>query len=81
MEDNKHAGFGHVVHDTVVLPERGGALGRRFDHVLLSSGVIPRQHSTEVHALLPALIRPGVGVTGRVTSIDRKVCAIPITSS
>lgn len=40
MEDNEYAGFGHVVHDTVVLLT--GVLLWRYDHVLLSSGVIPR---------------------------------------
>lgn len=73
MEDNEHVGSGDIVHDTVILLNRDGALGRWCDHILLSSGVIPGQHSTEVHAFLPTLIRPGVGVTGRVTSLDSKV--------
>lgn len=81
MEDNEHGGFGHIVHDTVVLLNGDGAFGRRHDHALCSGGEIPRQHSTEVHALLPVWIRPGVGVLGRVTSIDSKVCAIAVTSS
>lgn len=81
VEDNEHAGLGHVVHDTVVHLNGVVALGRRCDHVLLSGGEIPRQHLTEVHALLPSLIWPGVGVLGRVTSIDSKVRTVPITSS
>lgn len=81
MEDNKHGRYGHLVHKAVILLNRDGALGWRYDHVLFSKCVIPRQHVTEVHALLPLWIWLGVGVVGRVTSIDSKVCAIAKTSS
>ncbi len=64
VEDDEHAGCSQFVHDTVVHLNGAAALGWRCDHVLLSGGVIPRQHSTEVHALLPSLIWLGVGVMG-----------------
>ena len=82
VEDDEHGGVGHFVHHTVVLLKgHGSAFGRCDYHALLSEGEIPRQNSTQVHALLPVCIRLGVGVRGRVVSIDSKVCAIAITSS
>lgn len=81
VEDDKHAGIGHSVHDAVVLLSGGGALGRRYDHALLPNGEVPRQHSTEVHALLTVLVGWGVGVAGRVVSCNCKVGAIAVTSS
>ena len=64
MEGYEHGGIGHVVHDAVVLLNRGGAFGRWYNRVSSSSGEVPRQHPTEVHALLPFLIGPGVDVIG-----------------
>lgn len=80
MEDDKHIGLGHIVHNTIVLLNPGGVLGRWGDHIFLSKGVIPCEHSAEIHELLPILWL-GVGVPGRVFSVDCKVCAIAITSS
>lgn len=81
MENNKHAGVDHSVHDAVVLLDGDGSLGWWHDHVLLANSEIPRQHSAEVHKLLPLLIWLGVGVTGRVAGIDSKVRAITIACS
>lgn len=81
MEDNKHVGSGHVVHNTVVQLNRGGVLDWWRDHVLFPKSVNPGQHSTEVHALLPILVRLGVGALGRVTCLDSKVCTLAISSS
>lgn len=81
MEDNKHAGSGHVVHDTVVLLNSTGALGWRYDHVLLSQCEVACQHLADVHELLLGWTGLGVGVTGRVASVDGEVCAIAVTRS
>lgn len=49
MEDDKHIRLGHIVHNTVVLLNPGGVLDWCSDHILLSKGEIPCQHSAEVH--------------------------------
>lgn len=81
MEDNKHGGIGHVVHNTVIQVIGVGAFGWWHYHVPFSKGIIPRQHTTEVHALLPVLVGPGIRVLCRVCSLDSKVCTVAITSS
>lgn len=81
VEDYEHAGFGHVVHNTVVLLNRASALVRWYNHALSSKSEIPSQHLAEVHELLPICIWLGVGILGRVACIDSKVCAISVTRS
>lgn len=81
MKDNKHVGTVHVIHNTVEQVNRVGALGWRCNNVFLSKCIFSRQHATEVHALLPILVGPGVGVLCRVTRLDGKVCAVAVASS
>lgn len=83
MEDNKHAGIGHVVHNTVVQVSGNGAgaFWWRYNHALLSKSKVPSQNSADVHELLPVLIRLGVGIAGRVTCIDSKVSSIAVACS
>lgn len=81
MEDNKHAGTGHVVNNTVIQIIGVGAFDWWHDHVFFSEGIIPREHTTEVHALLSILVGPGIRVLCRVCSLDSEVCTVAIMSS
>jgi len=73
MEDHKHAWCAHLIHNAVVYFIGVAPLGRRCNHVRLSDGEVPRQHTAEVHEFIPILVGLGVCVTGRVTGTDSKI--------
>lgn len=81
MENNEQIGLSWVVHYTVVQLVGVGTLGWWHNDVTSSFGEIPRQHTTEVHELVPLVIRLGIGVAGRVTSINGKVSAFAVITS
>lgn len=81
VEDNKHAGIGDLVHNTVEQLNGERTLGWWSNHVLLTKGVVSSQHSAEVHDLLPVGVGLGIGVLGRVTGVYSKVSAVPIACS
>lgn len=58
MEDNMHGRGVDVVHNTIILLNGAVALSWWYDHALCSQCVIPGQHTTQVHALLPLWIWP-----------------------